>query len=405
MNASTAITAEDRAQLVGLVRDFADRVVQPRVREYDEQESIPSEILDEMRNLGFFGGTVPEEWGGAGLDHVTFAAIIEEVSKVDHILGVLMSMPSALVGGGLLTFGTGEQREQWLRPLAQGEIFGGAGVTEPQSGTDVAGMTTTYQRDGDGFVLRGSKTWISNLDIASFFVTFATRDRSLRHSGITAFIIPRDTPGVSVAPFHNKLGFRPICTGELVLDDVRVGPEALLGAEGEGFVVAMAAVERGRLAVASRAVGLAQACLDDSVHYARERVVFGSRIGDFQLIQKKLADMAVEIECARLLVRQCAVVMDTGARARVETSMAKMFASDVAQRSATEAVQIHGAYGVSNEYRVGRMYRDAKVFQIVEGTNEIHRVIISRALLAGGQPSEPSPNAGGNGVSASQPSR
>lgn len=346
------------------------------------------DILERMRDLGFFGGTVPEEWGGAGLDHVTFARLIEEISTADHILGVLMSMPSALVGAGILRFGTDDQRERWLRPLATGQIFGGAGVTEPGSGTDVAGMTTTYTNDGDGFVLRGAKTWISNLDIASFFVTFATQDRSLRHAGISAFIIPADTPGVRVLPFKNKLGFRPICTGELVLDEVRVGRDALLGAEGEGFAVAMASVERGRLGVAARAVGLAQACLDDSVAYARDRVVFGERIGDFQLVQKKLADMAVDIECARLLVRRCAEVLDAGERGRAEASMAKMYASDVAQRVATEAVQIHGAYGVSDEYRVGRMYRDSKVFQIVEGTNEIHRVLIAKALL---DPPSPTP--------------
>jgi alkylation response protein AidB-like acyl-CoA dehydrogenase len=373
--------AVDREMLVRLVRDFAVNEVAPRVREYDRDERLPRGILERMAELGFFGGTVPIEWGGSGLDHVTYSMLVEEVSKVDHILGVLMSMPSALVGGGLLAYGTEEQKRRWLVPLAQGGIFGGAGVTEPQSGTDVAGMQTTYSRDGDKYVIKGSKTWISNLDIASFFVTFATRDPSLRHAGITAFVIPRDTPGLSVHPFKNKLGFRPISTGELVLDEVRVGPEAVLGEEGEGFAVAMTAVERGRLAVASRAVGLAQSCLDASVAYARERVVFGKPIGDFQMVQKKLADMAVGIEAARLLVHRCAEVLDTGARGRIEASMAKMYASDVAQRAATEAVQIHGAYGASDEYVVGRAYRDAKIFQIVEGANDIHRVLIAEGLL------------------------
>ena len=246
-------------------------------------------------------------------------------------------------------------------------------------------MATTYTREGDEFVIRGSKIWISNLDIASFFVTFATRDRSLRHGGVTAFLIPKDTPGLSVHPFKNKLGFRPICTGELVLDEVRVGPEALIGEEGAGFKVAMTAVEKGRLAVASRAVGAAQACLDASIRYARERVVGGSPIGQYQQIQKKISDMATEIQAARLLVENCARALDRGERARVETSMAKMFASDVFQRVATEAVQIHGAYGVSDEFPVGRGYRDAKVFQIVEGTNEIHRVVIARELLSEGE--------------------
>lgn len=373
-----AATAE---QLVSAVASFASGVVSPRVAEYDREEYLPRDILDAMAELGFFGGTVPEELGGAGLDHVTFARVVEQMARVDHILAVLMAMPSALVGGGLLQYGTPEQRTQWLVPLARGEVFGGAGVTEPQSGSDVAGMQTTYERDGDGFVLRGTKTWISNLDIASFFITFATCDRSLRHGGVSAFIVPADATGVTMRPFKNKLGFRPICTGELVLDQVHLEPHALLGAEGAGFEVAMCAVERGRLSVAARAVGIAQACLDDCLDYARERIVFGQAIGNYQLIQKKIADMAVEIVAARMLVERCASAMDKGERGRTEASMAKLFASDVAQRTATEAVQIFGAYGVSDELRVGRLYRDSKVFQIVEGTNEIHRVVIARSLL------------------------
>ncbi|QTI69928.1 acyl-CoA dehydrogenase family protein [Gordonia polyisoprenivorans] len=374
---------EDRQALVSLVRDFAQREVAPRVREYDLAEQLPRDILDNMGRLGLMGGTVPEEWGGAGLDHVTYTAIIEEISRVDHCLGVIMSMPSALVGCGLQMFGTDDQKKQWLTPLARGEMFGGAGVTEPQSGSDVAGMQTTYKRDGDDFIINGAKTWISNLDLASFFVTFASSDTSKRHGGITAFVIPKDTPGLSVHPFKNKLGFRPICSGELVLDNVRVGPEALLGEEGHGFDVAMTAVERGRLGVAARSVGAAQLCLDASVEYANERSVGGNPIGTYQQIQQKIADMATGIQAARLLVEDCARTLDSGDRGRVQTSMAKMYAADVFQRVATEAVQIHGAYGVSDEFPVARAYRDSKVFQIVEGTNEIHHVLIAREMLSG----------------------
>jgi len=363
-SASESVVDRDTADsLVQLVRSFARDIVAPRVQQYDSEEQLPRDILAKMSELGLFGGTVPVELGGAGLDHVTFARAIEEMARIDHTLGVLMSMPSALVGGGLLHFGSDAQKQRWLVPLAAGRIFGGAGVTEPQSGSDVAGMTTTYRRTLEGrFVLRGSKIWISNLDIS-------------------AFIVPADTPGVRIQPFKNKLGFRPLCTGELILDGVELEPSALLGEEGQGFAVAMTAVERGRLSVAARAVGLAQSCLDDSVAYARERVVFGQAIGNYQMVQQKLANMAVEIEAARLLVRACAEAMDRGERARREASMAKMFASDVAQRAATEAVQIHGAYGASEENRVARFYRDAKVFQIIEGTNEIHRMLIARELL------------------------
>jgi alkylation response protein AidB-like acyl-CoA dehydrogenase len=376
-----AITSGERTVLVDTVRRFVESEVEPRVAQYDREEHLPLDILEATARLGVFGGTVPERWGGAGMDHGTFAEVIEEISKVDHALACVVSMPSALVGGGLLEFGTDEQRTRWLTPLARGEIFGAAGVTEPQSGSDVAGMQTTYRPDGDGFVLTGAKTWISNLDRASFFVTFASRDLSLRHRGITAFVVPADAPGVSVHPFNNKLGFRPLCSGEFVLDNVRLGPENVLGDEGNGFAVAMTQVERGRLSVASRAVGVAQRCLDECVDYANDRVVFGQPIGNRQLIQRKIATMSTEIMAARSLVQNCADAMDTGGRARVEASMAKMYASDTAQRTATEAVQIFGAYGASEEFPVGRAYRDAKIFQIVEGTNEIHQILIAEYAL------------------------
>lgn len=372
---------EDQLALRELVRNFAETHVLPLSLRSDRDERIPRELLEPMAELGFFGGLVPQELGGMGLDHVTYSIVLEEMAKVDHLVAVLMSMPSSLVGAGIRKFGNEEQLERWLRPLAQGRLFGAAGVTEPRSGSDVAGMETTYFRDGDGFVLRGRKAWISNLDMADFFVTFASRDRSLGRKGISAFIIPADTPGLSVQPFKNKMGFRAICTGEVALDDVTLGPEYLLGEEGHGFAVAMSAVEAGRLGVASRAVGLAQACLEDSIAYAKDRVVFGQPIAEFQLTKSKITDMAVGVGTARLLVHAAARCLDRGERARMELSMAKMYASDVAQRSATEAVQIHGAYGCHEEYRVGRMYRDAKVFQIIEGPNEIHRLLIAEYLL------------------------
>jgi alkylation response protein AidB-like acyl-CoA dehydrogenase len=364
-----------------LVRDFAEQEVAPIARSCDLAEEVPRSLLGRMADLGFFGGVVPPEWGGLGLDHVTYAVLIEEMARVDHIVAVLMSMPSGLVGAGLRKFGTPQQKERWLRPLAQGRIFGAGAVTEPGSGTDVAGLTTGYRRDGAAFVIDGTKAWISNLDLADFIVTFATRDRSAGRRGISAFVIPRDTPGLVFRPYREKLGFRSITTGEVLLDGVRVPDDCLLGEEGEGFAVAMAAVENGRLAVAARAVGVAQSCLDDSVAYARDRQVFGQPIAHYQLIQAKVADMAVGVSTARLLVHAAAGLMDRGERARVELSMAKLHASDVLQRAATEAVQIHGAYGTSGENRVARFYRDAKVFQLVEGTNEIHRLLVGEYLL------------------------
>ena len=372
---------ESAEQLIDVARQFARERIAPRVAEYDRAERFPPELLEDMAELGFFGGALSVEEGGAGLDFVTFADFIEEISKVCHMMGCLLSMPSGLVGAGLSTFGTDEQKRRWLTPLAAGSIFGAAAVTEPGSGSDVAAMQTTYLRDGDEYVITGSKAWISNLDIASFLITFATSDRSLRHRGITAFVIPTDTPGLGLYPYTDKFGFRPICTGEVVLDGVRVGGDALLGPEGGGFAVAMAAVERGRLGVAARAVGVAQACLDAARTYAIGRHAFGKSIAELQIVQSKITDMEVGVATARLLVRHAAEALDRGERARKLTSMAKMYASNVAYRSATDAFQIHGAYGVSSEFPVGRYLRDAKVLQIVEGSNDLHRALIGEMSL------------------------
>ena len=377
----TTLDDASKDALVASVGEFARGEIAPRVAAYDRDEQLPRDLLDKMAELGFFGGGVPVELGGLGLDYVTLARVIEEISKTCHILGTLVSMPSGLVGAGIQRYGTPEQIDRWLRPLAAGEIFGASGVTEPRSGSDVAGMQTTYRREGDEFVINGAKAWISNLDIASFILTFATSDRSLRQKGVTAFIIPRDTPGLGLHPYKDKLGFRPICTGDVVLDEVRVPADAMLGAEGEGFRVAMTAVERGRLGVAARSVGVAQACLDDSIAYAKEREAFSRQISEFQIVQSKITDMATGAMTARLLVRHCAEAMQNGLRARELTSMAKMYASDVAMRNATDAIQIHGAAGVSPDHRVGRMFRDAKVLQIVEGSNDLHRALIGEIEL------------------------
>jgi alkylation response protein AidB-like acyl-CoA dehydrogenase len=371
-------TAND---IVATVGEFARREIAPRVRAYDEAEELPQDLLEQMAALGFFGGVVSQEYGGLELDYVTYAQLIEEISRVCHVMGTLLSMPSGLVGAAIERFGTEEQKRRWLVPLAEGRIWGASGVTEPDSGSDVAAMKTTYRREGDEFVINGAKAWISNLAICSFVLTFASSDRSLGRKGISAFIVPRDTPGLVLAPYKNKLGFRPLSTGDVFLDDVRVGPDALLGAEGDGFRVAMTAVERGRLGVAARSVGVAQSCLDDSVAFANERVAFGSPIANLQIVQSKITDMAVGVRTARLLVKDCAEALATGARSRVLTSMAKMYASDVAFRSASDAVQIHGAAGISPESRVGRFLRDAKVLQIVEGSNDLHRALIGEMVL------------------------
>ncbi len=377
-----AFETPEREALRQAAREFAEKEIAPNVADYDREERFPAEIVRKTADLGWIGAVLPEEYGGQELDWVSFAMLIEEISRVCHIVGLAISMPSGLVGAGILRHGTNEQRRRFIPGLVRGESFAGAGVTEPGSGTDVANMLTTCRREGDEYVINGGKAWISMLDVGSWFLTFASLDRSLGRKGICAFVVPRDTPGLTLRPYKNKLGFRPVATGDLILDEVRVPVENRIGEEGDGYKVAMTAVETGRLSVAARAVGLAQACLDASVAYARDRIVFGGPIARFQLVQSMIADMVVGIESARSFVYQLAAAKDADVeRPRREASVAKMHATDVAMMASTHAVQIHGAYGVSDEFSVGRHFRDAKVFQIIEGTNQLHRAMIGEYAL------------------------
>jgi alkylation response protein AidB-like acyl-CoA dehydrogenase len=373
----------EQEELRRLAREFAEREIAPHVAEYDRNERFPADIVRTAGELGLAGGIVPVEYGGAGLDHVTYSMVIEEISRTCHIVACALSFPSGLVGNSILKYGTEEQKRRYLVPLAQGKTFAGAGVTEARSGTDVSDMDTRVRRDGSDYVIEGAKMWISFLDVASFYLTFAHLgvDERTGRKKICAFLVDADLPGVSTHPLKNKYGFRPLSTGELVLDDVRVPKDALLGEEGQGFEIAMNAVENGRLGVASRAVGLAQACVDVATEYAKSRVVFRQPIGKFQMVQQMLSDMICGVEGARLLTYRLAYLKDQGLRARDAASMAKMTASDVALMAATNAFQIHGAYGVSDEYPVARYLRDAKVFQIVEGNNQLHKALVAEAAL------------------------
>lgn len=365
-----------------LAREFARDRIAPLVQDYDREERLPIELVREAGTLGLTGGVVPVEYGGAGLDYITMTLIVEEISRVCQIMGTLVSFPSGLAGAGVLLYGTEEQKQKYLAPLARGEIMAGAGVTEPGSGTDVAGMKTRVRKEGSDYVLSGSKMWISNLLDASWFITFGQMDPSLRHRGICAFVVEADWPGVEVHPVKNKTGFRPLATGELVLNDVRVPAENLVGREGEGFKVAMCAVESGRLGVAARCVGVLQACLDEAIMYAQQRETFGQPIGKYQLVQSHITDIALSLETARLLTYRLAWLKDQGqGRARLASSMAKLHASDVLMQATIKAAQIFGAYACSDEFPVGRYFRDAKFFQVVEGTSELHRVLIAEHLL------------------------
>jgi alkylation response protein AidB-like acyl-CoA dehydrogenase len=389
MTEQTELTAaEDQADLdhatrlmVETVREFAQRRVLPGVIERDREESFDRELVRELGALDLLGGIVPTEYGGAGLSHVAFSAILQEMSRVDHLQGLVMSFPSGLAGSGLLHYGTEEQKHKYLPGLCTGELMFSAGVTEPHSGTGVADMQTACRREGDEYVINGAKTWISLIDHCDYVLTFAKLDREGGRDTVCAFLVPRDTPGLTLRPFKNKLGFRGVASGEVFLEDCVVPAENRVGEEGEGYGVAMSAVETGRLGVASRSLGIAQDCLDRSAAYARERIVQGREIGQFQLVQKMITEMVVGLEGARAMTYDYARKRDQGDRARREASLAKMHASDVAMMAATHAVQIHGAYGTHEEYHVARHFRDATVMQIVEGQNQLHSSMVAEYAL------------------------
>ena len=373
---------EEQEQIRKTARAFANQEIVPYVAEYDAAERFPKEIVQKAAALGFMGGVIPAKYGGSELDFISFTIILEEISKVCHAVGCALSFPSGLAGSSILRFGTEEQKEKYLKPLAEGKGFAATGLTEPHSGTDVASMETVARKDGDRYVLSGSKAWISFLEVADWILTFATLDRANPRKNICAFLIDRDTPGLRFKPYKNKLGFRPLSTGDVFLDECVVPGKNRVGAEGEGLRVAMSAVENGRLGVAARALGLAQACLDAATKYAQERIVFKQPIGRFQLVQSMITDMITGIEGARAATYRLAWLKSQGAvQARKEASIAKMMASDAAFMAATHAVQIHGAYGCSGESPVSRYFRDAKVFQIVEGQNQLHRSLIAETHL------------------------
>jgi alkylation response protein AidB-like acyl-CoA dehydrogenase len=373
-------TQSEAAMLVDLVRQVAYDTVAPGVIDRDRDEVFDRRIVRELGDLGLLGGVVPVKYGGAGLDHVTFAAAIEEMSKVDHLYGLAMSFPSGLAGAGIISHGSDRLKARLLPDLCAGRTMASTGLTEPSSGTHVSNMRTRCSRQSDYYVLDGQKTWISFIDVSDWILTFATLDPA-RRDAVCAFVVPSDSPGVRLQPFSNKLGFRAIATGDVFFDSVRVPVENRVGDEGQGLEVAMAAVEQGRLGVAARSIGIAQDCLNRSVAYARDREVFGQAIGRFQLVQSMITDMVIGIESARAFTIQLALKRDQGLRARREASLAKMHASDIALTAASNAVQIHGAYGTHEDYHVGRHFRDAKVMQIIEGQNDLHRGMIAEYAL------------------------
>jgi alkylation response protein AidB-like acyl-CoA dehydrogenase len=362
-------------------REFAEGEIAPVIARYDEAEEFPAELITKLGALGFMGAVFPPEHGGAGLDYVAYALVVEELSRVDGSVGITMWAHNSLCTNHIYTFGSPAQRDRYVPPLARGEVLGAWGLTEPGSGSDAAAMRTRAVEGDDAFVLDGTKAFITNGTVAGTAVVLAKTDPTAGGRGVSAFIVERGTPGFRPGQRYKKLGLHASDTAELVLEGVRVPKANLLGERNRGFQDTKKVLEGGRIAMAAMGVGLAQGALDQAVRYAKERHAFGQPIGQFQGIRAMLADLATEVEAARLLTLRAAYGKDQGRPVMREASMAKVFSSEVAVRCATKAVQIHGGYGYTREFPIERFYRDAKLCEIGEGTSEVQRMVIARHLL------------------------
>jgi len=374
--------SQDHNVLRDTVRDFVQNEVKPLAISIDQEHKIPDELIAKMSEMGLLGCFLPEEYGGAGLDILSYVLVVEEVSKACASSGVLISAHSSLGCSPIYQFGTEEQKKKYLPDMATGRKIGCILLTEPDVGSDVAGMTTMYRREGDEFVITGGKTFITNGACLGTGVVFATHDKSLKHKGISVFIIDLKSPGVTVLKNEDKLGIRGSYTTAFALDDVRVPVANLLAEEGQGFKVAMETLNGGRIGIASQALGIAEGAYGLALAYAKERKQFGAPISKLQAIQFKLADMYLRIEASRLLVYKAAWMKDNKINYAMDSAMCKLFAAETAMYVTKEAVQIHGGYGYIVEYEVERMYRDAKITEIYEGTSEVQRVVIAKALLS-----------------------
>ncbi len=373
--------SEDQQMMRDMARDFADKELKPVAQKLDEESLWPGEILKKMGELGFLGMTLPEEFDGAEMDPISYALAIEEISRGEASCGVIMSIHDSLVCELILKFGTDEQKKRFLPQLARGEMIGCFSLTEPGAGSDAGAIATTAAKDGADYVLNGTKIFVSGGAHADLVVLFASTDRSKGSRGMSTFIIPKETPGLEVGTIEHKMGMNASGTSELVLADCRVSKDLLLGEEGRGFKIALAGFDSGRIGIAAQAVGIARAALEESIKYAKEREQFGKPIASFQAVQWMIADMATQIDAARLLTLRAAHVKSQGKRFSKEAAMAKLFASETCVNATRLAVQVHGGYGYMKEYAVERHYRDAKITEIYEGTSEIMRMIISGALL------------------------
>lgn len=372
---------EEQSLLQSTVREFAQMEVKPLARELDETGHFPRENFRKAAELGLTGVAVPEEYGGAGMDHISYSIIVEEISRACASTGVILSVQNSLYCDPLLHFGNEEQKKKFLVPFARGEKIGCYALTEPQAGSNAAALRTRAILKGDRYVINGTKAWITNGGAADAAIVYTNTQPEKGEKGITALIVEKGTPGFSVGKEEKKLGINATACCELSFTDCEAPVANRIGAEGEGYKIALSTLDGGRIGIAAQAVGIAQGAFDAALAYARQRQAFGRPIADFQAIQFMLADMATEINAARLLVRKAAWKEDTGARFSMEASIAKLFASEIATRVAHKAIQIHGGNGYSREYPVERNYRDARITEIYEGTSEIQRLVIAAWVL------------------------
>jgi alkylation response protein AidB-like acyl-CoA dehydrogenase len=372
---------EEQIAIRDTARDFAQNEIAPSTIERDKSAEFPFEIIKKLGEFGFMGMMVPPEWGGAGFDTISYVLAMEEISKVDASVGVIMSVNNSLVCFGINHWGTEEQKERFLKPLASGEKLGCFCLSEPEAGSDATQQKTMAERDGDYYVLNGIKNWITNGKNADVYFVMAMTDKEKGHKGISTFLVDKGTEGLSTGVKEDKLGIRSSDTCTVSFDNCRVHKNQLLGSEGLGFKIAMETLNGGRIGIASQALGIGQASLEAAVKYAKTRKAFGSPIANLQAIQFKLSDMATNIEAARMIVLEAAWLKDQGKEYAKISAMGKLLASKVAVNNALDAIQIHGGYGYVREYLVERYLRDAKITEIYEGTSEIQKVVISRALL------------------------
>ncbi len=372
---------DEQALVRRTAREFAEGEIAPVIARYDEAEEFPADVIRKLGQLGFMGALFPAEYGGAGLDYVSYALVVEELSRVDGSVGITMWAHNSLCSNHIYMFGNEAQKQRYLPPLARGDVLGAWGLTEPGSGSDAAGMKTVAVEEDEGYRLTGSKAFITNAGVAATAVVMARTDPAAGSRGISAFVLERGMPGFRAGQQYKKLGLHASDTAELILEGVRVPKRNLLGKKNRGFQDTKRVLEGGRIAMAAMAVGLAQGALDQAVRYAKERQAFGRPIAEFQGLQGMLADLATEVEAARLLTLRAAYGKDQGRAVTREASMAKVFASEVGMKCAIKAVQIHGGYGYTREFPIERFFRDVKLCEIGEGTSEIQRMVIARHLL------------------------